>query len=94
VNFQIEEGATVEMNSPPGVNPAGRPASAVGDVHRDFKAEAHVAGSGFFPFHAVFSSLIVPHDAVGVPTAYPPARLPVCRVRPARDIVETWIDPS
>ena len=30
--------------------PRGR-ALAVGDVHRDFKAEAHVAGCGGFPFH-------------------------------------------
>ena len=35
------------------VAPAGWPGSAIGDVHRDFKAKAHVAGSGFFPFHAV-----------------------------------------
>jgi hypothetical protein len=32
---------------------AGWPGSAISDVHRDFKAKAHVAGGGFFPFHAV-----------------------------------------
>ena len=35
------------------VAPAGWPGSAISDVHRDFKAKAHVAGGGFFPFHAV-----------------------------------------
>jgi hypothetical protein len=51
--FGEKKGEGLKNEAARRVAPAGWPRLAVGDVHRDFKAKAHVAGCGFFPFHAV-----------------------------------------
>ena len=52
--------AVLNTNQPAGFYPAGWPRLAVGDVPRDFKAKAHVAGSRFFPFHMKSPVQLVP----------------------------------
>jgi hypothetical protein len=42
-----------KMAQPVEITPTGWPLSAIGDVHRDFKAKAHIGSSWFFPFHTV-----------------------------------------
>jgi hypothetical protein len=55
MNFQIGEflvdGVIKKSQTPAGVNPTGELRSAIGDVHRDFKAKTHIGSCWFFPFH-------------------------------------------
>jgi hypothetical protein len=41
------------MTQPAGTNPTGWLLSAIGDVHGDFKAKAHIGSCWFFPIHTV-----------------------------------------
>jgi hypothetical protein len=76
------------------VAPAGWPGSAIGDVHRDFKAKAHVAGSRFFPFHIVSPECLSRNARFEVPAAHLLARRSVSAVRGVSNIRKIWIGNS
>jgi hypothetical protein len=73
------------------VAPAGWPGSAIGDVHRDFKAKAHVAGSRFFPFHTVSPECLSRKARLEVPAAHLLARFSLSAVRGISNIRKIWI---
>ena len=54
------------------VDPAGWPRSAVCNVHRDFKAKTHIAGSRFFPCHTVSPSCSFRKSRQKMSVGYPP----------------------
>jgi hypothetical protein len=76
------------------VAPAGWPGSAIGNVHRDFKAKAHVAGSRFFPFHTVSPECLSRKARLEVPAAHLLARLSLSAVRGISNIGKIWIGNS
>jgi hypothetical protein len=75
------------------VAPAGWPGSAIGDVHRDFKAKAHVAGSRFFPFHTVSPECLSRNVRFKIPAAHLLVRNSVSAVWGVFNIRKTWIEP-
>lgn len=42
-----------KSQAPAGATPTGELRSAIGDVHRYFKAKTHIGSCWFFPFHTV-----------------------------------------